>query len=158
MPGNEHEILTEVRRTIDGLEFLRRMITGELPTPPLASLLGIRVTEASEGRTVYEAEPLPAFYNALGTIHGGFAATLLDTALGAAVNTVMGPGRSYATIDLKVTLLRPIRVDVGTIRCIATTIQTGSRLATAEGRIVDANDKLYAHATATFMTLDPPKA
>jgi uncharacterized protein (TIGR00369 family) len=154
MSGNEHEILAGARRTMGGLEFFRRMITGELPLPPLTALLGFRIIEVAEGRAVFEADPLPAFYNGLGSIHGGFAATLLDTALGGAVNTTMGPGRAYATIDLKVTLTRPLRREVGVVRCIATVIQAGSRLATAEARIVDAHDKIYAHGTATCLAVE----
>lgn len=154
MPGNEHEILAEARRALGGLEFFRKMITGELPLPPLAALMGFRILEVAEGRAVFEADPRPAFYNGLGSIHGGFAATLLDTALGGAVNTTTGPGRAYATVDLKVTLVRALRHDVGTVRCIATAIQVGNRLATAEGRIVDANDKIYAHGTATCLAVE----
>lgn len=154
MPGNEHEILAEARHALGGLACFRRMITGELPLPPLAALLGFRLLEVTEGRIVFEADPLPAFYNGLGSIHGGFVATLLDTSLGGAVNTTMGPGRAYATVDLKVTLIRALRREVGKVRCIATAIQTGSRLATAEGRIVDAHDKIYAHGTATCMAVE----
>jgi uncharacterized protein (TIGR00369 family) len=154
MSGNEHEILAEARRRLGGLEFFRRMIAGELPIPPLAALLGFRIVEVSEGRAVFAADPLPAFYNGLGSVHGGFAASLLDTALGGAVNTTMGPGRAYATVDLKITLIRALRREVGEVRCIATTIQTGARLATAEARILDAQDKIYAHATATCMAVE----
>lgn len=156
MSGNEHEILAEARRALGGLEFFRRMSVGELPLPPLAALLGFRVVEVAEGRIVFAADPLPAFYNGLGSVHGGFAATLLDTALGGACNTTMGPGRAYATVDLKVTLVRPLRREVGTVRCIATVIQAGARLATSEARIVDAGDKIYAHGTATCLVVEPP--
>jgi len=154
MSGNEHEILAEARRALGGLELFRRMSVGELPLPPLAALLGFRVLEVAEGRIVFAAEPLPAFYNGMGSAHGGFAATLLDTALGGACNTTMGPGRAYATVDLKVTLVRPLFREVGTVRCIATAIQTGSRLATSEARIIDAADKIYAHGTATCLVVD----
>jgi uncharacterized protein (TIGR00369 family) len=158
MPGNEHEILADARRMLGGLEFFRKMITGELPLPPLTALMGFRIVEIDEGRAVFEADPLPAFYNGLGSIHGGFAATLLDAAIGGAVNSTMGPGRAYATIDLKITLTRPLRAEVGRVRCIATTIQTGSRIATAEGRIVDAQDKIYAHGTATCLAVETQAA
>jgi uncharacterized protein (TIGR00369 family) len=154
MSGNEHAILAEARRALGGLEFFRRMIAGELPLPPLAALLGFRILEASEGRTVFEADPLPAFYNGLGSVHGGFAATLLDTALGGAVNTTMGPGRAYATVDLKVTLTRALHQGVGVVRCVATAIQTGPRIATAEARIFDTHDRIYAHGTATCMAVE----
>jgi uncharacterized protein (TIGR00369 family) len=154
MPGNEHEILADARRTLGGLEFFGKMITGELPLPPLAALMGFRIVEIALGRSVFEADPLPAFYNGLGSIHGGFAATLLDTALGGAVNSTTGPGRAYATVDLKVTLIRALRSEVGRVRCIATTIQVGSRLAIAEARIVDADDRIYAHGTATCVMVE----
>src|ERR1041384_7109651 len=154
MASNEHEILASARRTLGGLEFFRRMAAGELPLPPLAALLGFRIVEVAEGRAVFEADPRPAFYNAMGTVHGGVAATLLDTALGGAVNTTMGPGRAYATVDLKVTLIRTLREDVGPVRCIATAIQIGGRIATAEGRIVDVHDKIYAHGTATCLAVE----
>lgn len=154
MSANEHEILAEARRALGGLAFFHRMMLGELPLPPLAALLGFRILEVAEGRTVWKADPLPAFYNGLGSVHGGFAATLLDTALGSAVNTTTGPGRAYATIDLKVTMTRPLRHDVGEVRCIATAIQVGSRIATAEARIVDIHDKIYAHGTATCLVVD----
>ena len=155
MSGNEHEILAAARRTLGGLEFFRRMITGELPLPPLAALLGFRVVEVDRGRVVFAAEPQPAHYNGMGSVHGGFAATLLDTALGGACNTTMGPGRAYATVDLKVTLVRPLRREVGEVRCIATAIQTGIRLATSEARIVDGHGKIYATGTATCMVVEP---
>jgi len=154
MRGDEHEVLAGARRTLGGLEFFRRMITGELPLPPLAAAMGFRIIEVAEGRAVFEADPLPAFYNGLGSVHGGFSATLLDTALGGAVNSTTGPGRAYATVDLKVTLIRPLRHEVGAVRCIATLIQAGSRLATAEARIVDGQGKIYAHGTATCMIVD----
>lgn len=156
MSGNEHEVLAEARRTLGGLEFFRRMIAGELPLPPLAALLGFRILEVEPGRAVFEADPLPAFYNGMGSVHGGFAATLLDMALGGAVNSTMGPGRAYTTVDLKITLIRPLRHDVGVVRGIGTAIQVGSRLATSEARIVDRNDKIYAHGTATCMAVETP--
>jgi uncharacterized protein (TIGR00369 family) len=158
MAGNEHEVLAQARRALGGLELFRRVLAGELPMPPLAALMGFRIVEVSEGRAVFEADPLPAFYNGLGRVHGGFAATLLDTALGAAVNTTMGPGRAYATVDLKVTFVRALRREVGPVRCIATAIQTGGRVGTAEARIVDARDQIYAHGTATCMIVETPGA
>ena len=109
----------------------------------------------TDDRVVFEAAPQPVHYNGLGSVHGGFAATLLDTALGGACNTMMGPGRAFATVDLKVTLVRPLRREVGTVRCIATAIQVGSRLGTSEARIVDAHDKIYAHGTATCLVVEP---
>jgi uncharacterized protein (TIGR00369 family) len=153
MSGNEHEILAEARRSLGGLEFFRRMIAGELPLPPLPALMGFRILEIDEGRAVFEADPLPAFYNGMGTVHGGFVATLLDMGLGAAINSTTGPGRAYATVDLKVTLIRPLRQEVGAVRCEAAAIQVGSRIATSEAKIVDRRGKIYAHGTATCMVV-----
>jgi 3-hydroxyacyl-CoA dehydrogenase len=142
------------RRELGGLEFFRRMMAGELPRPPLVALLGIRIVEVEPGRAVLAAEPAESYYNGLGTIHGGFTATLLDTALGCAVNSTMPAGRAFTTVDLKVTLLRPIGRQVGEIRCIAEAVHVGARVATAEGRIVDGSGKLYAHGAATCMVVE----
>jgi uncharacterized protein (TIGR00369 family) len=154
MRGDEHEILAEARRTLGGLEFFRRMIAGELPLPPLPALLGFRIVEVGPGRAVFSADPATAYYNGLGSVHGGFAATLLDTALGCAVNTMMPGARAFATLELKVTLTRALRREVGPIRCTAAAIHIGSRIATAEARIVDAEDRIYAHGTATCVAVE----
>jgi 3-hydroxyacyl-CoA dehydrogenase len=151
----EHETLLEARRALGGLEFFRRMMAGELPPPPLAALMGFRLVEVEEGRAVFAAVPAEAYYNGLGVVHGGFAATLLDSALGCAINTRMPPGRAFATLELKVTLTRPLRREVGEVRCIAHVIHLGGRVATAEGRIIDAGGKLYAHGTVTCIASFP---
>lgn len=149
--------MAEARWTLGGMEFFRRIVRGELPLPPLPRLLGFRLVEVEEGRAVVAADPVVAFYNGLGGVHGGFTAALLDTALGAAVNTVMPAGRAYATIELGVTLVGALRAEVGQVRCIATNLHVGARLATAEARIVDASGKLYAHGTATCMAVERPR-
>lgn len=152
----EQEQLTHARWTLGGMEFFRRILRGELPPPPLPRLLGFRLVEVEEGRAVFTADPAVEFYNGLGSVHGGFSATLLDTALGCAVNTVMPAGRAYTTVELKVTLVGALRRETGEVRCLAQTIHVGSRIATAEARIVDASDRLYAHGTATCMAVDAP--
>jgi uncharacterized protein (TIGR00369 family) len=154
MSGREHEILSQARRTLGGLEFFQKMVSGELPLPPLAALLGIRIIEVGLGSVVLAADPAPAFYNGHGSVHGGFAATLLDTALGFAVNSTMPAGRAYTTLELKVTMTRAMHAGVGTVRCIATALHLGGRVGTSEGRIVDINDRLYAHGTATGLAVE----
>jgi len=154
MRGREHEILAQARRQLGGLEFFRKMIAGELPLPPLAELMGFRFREIEPGRAVIEADPAAAFYNGHGTVHGGFAATLLDTTLGFAVNSTMPGGRAYITVDLKVTMVRALRDSVGPVRCVANAIHLGSRTASSDGRIVDAAGKLYAHGSSTFIVVD----
>jgi uncharacterized protein (TIGR00369 family) len=154
MRGREHEILSQARRTLGGLEFFARMIAGELPLPPMVALLGFRIAEIAPGRAVLEADPAAAYYNGHGSVHGGFAAALLDTALGFAVNSTMPAGRAYATLELKTTLIRALNEAVGPVRCIATAVHLGSRVATAEGRIVDASDRIYAQGSATSLAIE----
>jgi uncharacterized protein (TIGR00369 family) len=154
MRGREHEILALARRTMGGLEFFNKMITGELPLPPLVALLGLRILEVAPGRVMLGGDPAPAFYNGHGHVHGGFAATLLDTALGFAVNSTMPAGRAYVTIELKVTLTRALHEGVGPVRCIATAQHLGNRIGASEGRIVDASDRVYALGAATSMVVD----
>lgn len=149
-PPRSHEI----RRTLSGLEFFRRMMAGEFPLPPMVALLGFHLREVEEGRVVFEAQPTASIYNGMDVAHGGYAATLLDTAMSCAVNTAMPAGRRFTTLELKVNLTRPIRVEVGPIRCEGRLLHAGSRTATAEGRILDANGKMYAHGTTTCIVID----
>lgn len=123
--ATEQKQLTEARWTLGGLEFFRRIVRGELPLPPLPRLLGFRLVEVEEGRAVIAADPAAAFYNGLGSVHGGFTATLLDTALGCVVNTVMPGGKAYTTVELKVTIVGAMRSETGEVRCLAQTIYAG---------------------------------
>jgi len=146
---------TEIRQGLSGLEYFKRMIAGEFPPPPFLALLGIRLTEAEEGRVVFTGTVDEPHYNGMGVAHGGYAATLLDSALGCAINTMMPPGRRFTTLELKVNLTRPLTRDVGPLRCEATIVHLGGRTATSEGRIVDAKGKLYAHGTTTCIVVEP---
>ena len=147
--------VAEVRRRLSGLEFFQQMMAGVLPPPPMVALLGMRLVEVAEGRVVFAGEPLEAFYNGLGIAHGGFAATMLDSALGCAINTMMPAGRSMTTLELKINYTRPLRREVGEVRCEATVIHVGRRTGTSEGRIVDAQGKIYAHGTTTCIVVEP---
>lgn len=142
---------TAARRTMSGLEYIRRVVAGELEAAPMARLLNIKVVEVEEGRVVVTAEPSLEFENGLHIAHGGFAATLLDTALGCAVNSVMPAGKVFTTLEMKINFTRAIARNTGTLTCSAATVHAGARTATAEGRIVDADGKLYAHGSATFI-------
>ncbi len=142
-------------KTISGIAFLRAMQSGELPPPPFAALLGIWINEVSEGRVVFAAEPSEYHYNPLGTVHGGVMATLLDSALGCAVQSMLPAGTSYTTLELKVNYLRPITEKTGTVYAEGKIIHIGGRIATAEARLTDAKGKLYAHATTTCIILRP---
>ena len=152
-----HGNAAEARRALSGLEFFRRMIAGAIPPPPMVALLGFRIVEADEGRVVFAGTPAEAHYNGLGVVHGGYAATLLDSALGCAINTTMPAGRVFTTIDLQVHYTRPLRRETGELRCTANVVHAGSRVATSEGRITDAAGKVYAHGTTTCILVEPPR-
>ena len=139
------------RRVLSGLEYMRQLMTGEREPSGMARLMNMRLVEVEEGRAVFAVEPDERHYNGLGIAHGGLAATLLDSALGCAINTVMPAGRVFTTLEMKVNYVRPMRRETGEVRCEAEVLHAGSRVATAEGRIVDAAGKLYAHGTATCM-------
>ena len=147
----------EARRVMSGLEFFRKMLAGEVPPPPMIDLFGIRLVEVDAGRVVFTGQCEERFYNGTGVAHGGYAATLLDTALGCAINSAMPAGRRFTTLELKVNLTRPITSEAGLLRCEANVVHVGGRTATSEGRIVDRNGKLYAHGTTTCIVVDAPR-
>ena len=141
----------EEGRAPGGLEYMRQLMTGEREPSGMARLMNMRLVEVEEGRAVFAVEPDERHYNGLGIAHGGLAATLLDSALGCAVNTVMPAGRVFTTLEMKVNYVRPMRRETGEVRCEAEVLHAGGRVATAEGRVVDASGKLYAHGTAACM-------
>jgi uncharacterized protein (TIGR00369 family) len=123
----------------------------------MLELLDIRLAEVEEGRVVFTALADERFYNGTGVAHGGFAATLLDTALGCSINSAMPAGRRFTTLELKVNLTRPLTREAGVVRCEARVVHVGGRTAVSEGRIVDQNGKLYAHGTTTCIVVEPPR-
>lgn len=141
----------ETGRTKSGLELLRAIQNGEAPVPPMITLMGFDLLEIEEGRAVFAVEPAEYHYNTLGVAHGGLACTLLDSAMGCAIQSTLPPGAFSMTLEIKVNLLRPLIRETGLVRCEGTVIHLGGRIATAEGRVVDAAGKLYAHATTTCM-------
>lgn len=134
-----------------GIDLLRRMIKGELPPPPIAELLGFRLVEVDAGAAVFEFEPAEYHYNPIGVVHGGVAGTLLDSAMGCSVHTTLPAGIGYTTLEFKVNLVRAITMNTGTIRVEGRVVHGGKRAATAEGRVIDRDGKLYAHGTTTCM-------
>ncbi|HEX8000547.1 MAG TPA: PaaI family thioesterase [Pyrinomonadaceae bacterium] len=151
---NGEEVLNskiESRGQLSGLEYMQKLAGGELPQSGMAQLMGFRLVEASEGYAVVAVKPAERHYNGLGIAHGGLVATLLDSATGCAINTMMPAGKIFTTLEMKVNYVRPIRGDVSMVRCEARVIHAGSRVATAEGRVIDEDGKLYAHGTATCM-------
>jgi len=140
-------------QTMSGLEYLQAIRSGEVPPPPIAVLLGMWIEEVREGHVVFAFEPAEYHYNPIGTVHGGAAATLLDSALGCAVHSSLPAGTRYTTLQLNINYLRPITDKTGTLYCEGNVIQVGGRVATAEGRLTDAEGKLYAHGTTTCIIL-----
>lgn len=140
--------------TLSGLDYMRAIASGEIEQPPMAKLLGFGVIEVDEGRAVFTADPGEQHYNPIGVVHGGLAMTLLDSAMTCAVQTRAAAGSGYTTVEAKTNFIRPITATTGAIRAIGTALHVGGRLATAEGRLLDAAGKLYAHATTTCIVLN----
>ena len=140
---------------LSGIEYMRKIMTGELPPSGMVHLLNLKLVEVSEGRAVFTVQPDERHYNGLGIAHGGLAATLLDSALGCAINAMMPAGKIFTTLEMKVNYVRPIRGERGVVRCEGNVIHAGGRVAIAEGRIMDEDGKLYAHGTATCILFRP---
>ena len=141
--------LAEAARGLSGLEYLRKIASGELPRPPIGALMNFGLAELEEGRAVFTVEPAEYHYNPIGVVHGGLAATLLDSAMGCAVHSTLPAGAGYTTLEIKVNYVRALTAETGTVRCEARAVHIGGRTATAEGRVVDRDGKLYAHGTTT---------
>ncbi|MES3000585.1 MAG: PaaI family thioesterase [Pseudomonadota bacterium] len=139
-----------------GIEMMHAMLRGELPYPPIAKTLDFMLIEVGEGRAVFQGTPGPAHLNPMGTIHGGWYATLLDSALGCAVHTMMPPGRGYTTAELGVNLVRAIGAKAPRVRAEGKVIHCGRQLATAEARLFGPDGTLYAHATTTCLVFELP--
>lgn len=138
---------------LSGIDYVRAIFDGELPQPPIAELMGFRGVEAEPGRAVFELEPGPQHYNPIGSVHGGVAMTLLDSAMGVAVHSLLEPGVRYTTLEVKTNFVRTITADTGVIRCEGTVLHKGSRIATAEGKITDSSGRLLAHGTTTCLIM-----
>lgn len=147
--------LNDTNPNATGLEQLQALLASGKGAP-IGQTLKFRLVEIAEGHAVFEAEPGIHAYNPIGSVHGGFAATLLDSALGCAVHSRLKADQIHTTLELKVAYHRAITVETGTIRAIGSVMTMGRRTAYAEGRIVDANDRLLASATSTLLLMDRP--
>jgi uncharacterized protein (TIGR00369 family) len=138
-----------------GLDYVRAIQTGEIPPPPIAVVMNYSIAELEEGRAVFEGEPGEEHYNPIGVVHGGYAATILDSALGCAVHTTCPVGVGYTSQTLEVKYLRPITRDTGTVRCEADVVYRGRKTASSEARLTEANSgKLLATGTSTCLILE----
>ncbi len=138
---------------ISGMDYLKSILEGGNSPPPVAVLLGYRLTEVDWGRTVFELEPAEYHYNPFASVHGGIIGTILDSAMTSAVLTTLPVGVFCTTLEIKVNYVRQMTARTGRLRCEANTIHVGSRVATAEGRVTDQQNKLYAHAVTTCLIL-----
>ena len=135
-----------------GLEVLKDVFSGRLPPPPITATMGFIGVEVEEGRAVFEGDPGEHLYNPIGSVHGGFAMALLDSAMGCAVHTTLLPGERYTTLEVKTNFVRPITVDTGRVRCEGAVIHRGGTVATAEGKLFAVQSgKLLAHGTTTCL-------
>lgn len=142
-------------RHVDGLTFLRRLASGEIPAAPIATTIGMTVEEVEEGRVVFGLAPAEFHYNPIGSVHGGVYATLLDSACGCAVHSALPAGARYTSLDLTVKFLRGLDVGTGPVRCEGRLIHIGRSTALAEARLTDGEGRLYAYATSSCMIMRP---
>ena len=151
---------TSSRETIgryDGLSFIRAMLQGELPYPPICETLNFFLVEAEKGRAVFQGTPQFSHYNPIGSVHGGWYCTILDSALGCAVQTTLPKGKGYTTLEVKVNMIRALNDKSGPVRAEGRIIHSGGQTAVAEATLYDSNGKLYASATTTCLIFDIPQ-
>ena len=141
----------------DGACFLRGMMEGRHPGAPFADAMDFELAEVDEGRVVFVGKPSPRFFNPLGTIHGGWTATILDSAMACAAHATLKPGEGYTTLEMKLNYVRPVMPDSGPVRCEGKLIHRGNSVITTEGKLVDTRGKLLAHGTETCLVF-PAKA
>ncbi|MBI5069102.1 MAG: PaaI family thioesterase [Deltaproteobacteria bacterium] len=140
-------------KAVSGLEYLRRIIDGRLPRPPIADTLSCYLVEADPGRAVFQGTPRWEYLNPAGTVHGGWMATLLDAAMACAVQTALQAGQGYTTVEFKLNLVRPVLPATGAVRAEGKVVNVGRTIATAEGRLLGEDGKLYAHGTETCLVI-----
>ena len=141
-------------RTLSGLELLRGIVDGTIPDPPISRTFDFYLCDAEPGRAVFMGMPGFAHYNPIATVHGGWHATLLDSAMGCAIHTLVPAGQAYTTLEFKIHCVRPLTDRTGPVRAEGKVIASGRRTATSEARLVDAAGKLYSHGTTTCMIFD----
>ena len=148
------DVIAESGGKLSGLEILRKMMD-DGRGPPIADTLKFHLAELEKGRAVFRATPGPHAYNPIGVVHGGYAATLLDSACGVAVHSMLEAGQGYTTLELKVNLVRALTVDTPNVVATGRVVSAGRRVATASGQITRPDGTLYAHATTTCLVFEP---
>jgi uncharacterized protein (TIGR00369 family) len=146
----------DVMASMAGLDFVRGIFEGKLPAPPIMQTVEPFDSTAEPGVVVFHSVPGFRHYNPIGSVHGGYAATLLDSAMGLAVHSMLPPGTGYTTLEFKISFIRGMTKDTGVVRSEGRTLNVGRRTATAEARITDATGRLLAHATTTCLVFEIP--
>ena len=141
-------------RGAEGLDFLQSMVDGEVPGPPIASLLGMSLVSVSPGQAVFTVLPDESMYNPIGAVHGGIVCTLLDSALGCALHTTLPAGKGYTSVEIKVSYLKAVRPSSGLLTATGRVVRAGSRVGFTEGEVVDASGAVVATATSTLLVFD----
>ena len=141
---------------LTGLQQMQLLLDGKAPAPPISETLDFALIEVAHGRAIFQGKPSPRLLNPLGTVHGGWYATLLDSAVGCAVHTAMPIGRAYTTLELKLNIVKGISLKVPLVRAEGYTVHVGRQTATAEGRLYGADGTLYAHASTTCLVFEMP--
>ena len=147
----------DVIRPLSGLEFMTALSEGRFPRPPIANLVDFQLAEVELGRAVFTATPGEEHYNPLGSVHGGYISTLLDSCMGCAVHTRLGPGQGFTSLEIKVNFVRRVSAETGPVRAEGKVIHLGGQIATAEGRLIDAGGRLLAHGTTTCLIFRLPE-
>jgi uncharacterized protein (TIGR00369 family) len=150
-------IIMKAMPEMSGLEFIRAMKDGTIPTPPVFSLIGCRLMEFEEGRVILEMDPAEYHYNPAGGVHGGITCTILDASATCAVHSTLPAGTVPTTLEIKINYLRPVTRETGTMRCEGTLIHRGSRTVVAEAKMFDRKGLLYAHAVSTCLIFEMTK-
>ena len=148
---------THVMASMSGLDFVRAIFDGRLPAPPIMQTVEPFDSTAEPGVVAFHSIPAFRHYNPIGSVHGGYAAILLDSAMGLAVHTALPAGTGYTTLEFKISFIKGMTEDTGPVRTEGTTLSVGRRAATAEARITDAKGQLLAHATTTCLVFEIPK-
>jgi uncharacterized protein (TIGR00369 family) len=149
---------TEVLAAMPGLDFVRAMFAGKVPAPPIMQTVEPFGQSADPGVVAFHSIPGFRHYNPIGSVHGGYAATLLDSAMGLAIHSMLPAGAGYTTLEFKISFIKGLTKDSGVVRTEGKVLNAGRRAATAEGRITDAKGRLLAHATTTCLVFEFPKA
>ncbi|KLD66137.1 hypothetical protein Y882_00185 [Dyella japonica DSM 16301] len=144
----------EVLLAEGGMVFLRGMLSGRHPSAPYAAAMDMDLAEVEDGRVVFAGRPSARFFNPVGTIQGGWAATILDAAMAHCIHTTLKVGENYTTVEMKISFVRPVMPSSGIVRCEGRVIHRGSRIATSEGRLFDDRGRLLSHGSETCMILD----